>query len=100
VADVRTARPAGALFQRDGKLFRPSQDCLLRYGHAIQINEVIALTPTDYREQTVSRLDPDWLAGGIGTHTINADAGYEVIDNVVRQPRFGRPWIRKATRVR
>jgi hypothetical protein len=95
VSDVRTARPAGALFRRNGRLFRPSQDCLLRYGHAIQINEVITLTEHDYSERTVDRIDPKWLDGGIATHTINGDGQYEVIDNVVWQPRFSWSLLRQ-----
>ena len=33
--DVRSARPAGSLFTEQGKLFRPAQDCSVRYGWAI-----------------------------------------------------------------
>jgi hypothetical protein len=89
VSDVRRARPAGALFREGGKLFRPSQDCLLRYGHAIQINEIVALTPTEYRERPAGRIEPTWLHAGLATHTINHDGTYEVVDNVLPRRRFG-----------
>ena len=51
VSDVRYARPAGALFLRGSKLFRPAQNCALTYGHAISFAEVTSLTPTDYAER-------------------------------------------------
>ena len=37
---VRSCRSAGQLFWRDGRLFRPTQDCSARYGYAIAVNEV------------------------------------------------------------
>ncbi|MEO7998074.1 MAG: hypothetical protein ABI852_11550 [Gemmatimonadaceae bacterium] len=80
VSDVRRARPAGKFFERDGKLIRPSQDCSLSYGGAMQLNEVLVLNKTQYVEQPVSRIDPDWMSGLVGTHTINQDAGLHVLD--------------------
>ena len=39
VSDVRSARPAGRLFRRDGRLVRPSQDSSLRYGYALNFQQ-------------------------------------------------------------
>src|SRR3546814_11943835 len=39
-SDVRHARPAGRLFEHQGRLIRPSQDCADSYGSAIAFNEV------------------------------------------------------------
>src|SRR5690606_24256465 len=51
--DVRSARPAGRLFATDG-LYRPAQDCSVRYGYATAINRIRALSPSEFREETVS----------------------------------------------
>jgi hypothetical protein len=57
--DVRSARPGGALFEFEGRLYRPAQDCSDRYGGALTINRIEVLTPNDFRETTVSRVRPD-----------------------------------------
>ena len=51
VSDVGRARPAGPFVRRDGRLFRPSQDCAAQYGGAVCVNEVLALTETTYEER-------------------------------------------------
>lgn len=57
--DVRSARPAGAPFIREGRLFRPAQDCSVHYGRAVVIHEVLELTPDSFREAAVQRLRPN-----------------------------------------
>ena len=86
VSDVRRSRPAGKLFERDGKLLRPAQDCSLSYGGAMQLNEVLVLNKTHYEERPVSRIDPDWAPGLVGTHTINASEHFETLDGRKRLP--------------
>ncbi len=80
LSDVRRARPAGKLFVENGKLIRPSQDCGKAYGYALNFSEVLALTETEYREQPIARINPDWLTHLLGTHTYNRSANFEVID--------------------
>ena len=80
VSDVRSSRPAGRLFQWNGKWCRPAQDCSRSYGSAIMIQRIDSLTPSAYSETTVSRIDPSWAPNLVGTHTINCDAGMTVID--------------------
>ena len=41
VTDIRTARPGGKIFIQDGKIYRPSQDCSIRYGRALNMNQII-----------------------------------------------------------
>lgn len=79
-SDVRSARPAGRLFYRDGGLYRPSQDCSVRMGGAIVLNRITRLTPEDFKEESVSRIDPTWRKGMIGTHTINATGALTLLD--------------------
>jgi hypothetical protein len=80
VSDARRARCAGRPFRRDGRLYRPAQDCARGYGRAIVFNEVLELGPARYRERPAARLDPTWTPGLNGTHTYNATDGVEVID--------------------
>jgi hypothetical protein len=82
VSDVRRARPAGALFVEGGKLIRPSQDCSLRYGAALVLNEVKTLSETDYWEAPFSRIEPGWHVGSICTHTYNRTDEFEVLDGM------------------
>jgi hypothetical protein len=82
VSDVRRARPAGRVFYEDGKLIRPSQDCSLRYGFAITLNEVEILSETEYREKPCGRIEPDWCPGSICTHTYNRTEEFEVLDGM------------------
>lgn len=56
--DVRSARPAGAAFVHNGKLYRPAQCCVPEYGSAVILHEVLELTPTRFREVPVQRLEP------------------------------------------
>jgi hypothetical protein len=57
--DVRSARPAGMLFNAAGRLFRPGQDCAATYGAGVAIHEVLTLTETDFRESLVTVLRPN-----------------------------------------
>jgi hypothetical protein len=57
--DIRGARPAGSLFDLDGQLHRPGQDCAATYGAAIAIHRVDVLTPDAYEETLVCMLRPD-----------------------------------------
>jgi hypothetical protein len=88
VSDVRCARPAGALFRRDGALVRPGQDCSRGYGHAITLNEVEILTTDEYRERQIGRIDPGVPRSVRAIHSVNADGAFEVIDVNRRLPRF------------
>src|SRR6185436_19157488 len=58
-ADLRSARPAGPLFEHNGALYRPAQDCSRAYGGAIALNRIRVLSATDFVEETVSVLEPD-----------------------------------------
>lgn len=88
-SDVRNSRPAGRLFERGGKLYRPAQDCSRRYGYATVINEVTTLDPDRFEEREVVRINPDWNKRVLGTHTINSAGDLTVIDCFVRSKRFG-----------
>ncbi len=86
-SDVRSARPAGRLFNRDGNLYRPSQDCSVRMGGAIVMNRIVRLTPDDFKEESVARIDPTWRKGILGTHTINTAGKLTVLDGFTYVPK-------------
>ena len=79
---VRSCRSAGHLFWRDGRLFRPTQDCTVRYGYAITVNEITTLTATEFDEHPVARVMPTWAPGLLGTHMWNETSRLQVIDGL------------------
>lgn len=79
--DIRSSRPAGNPFVYDGKLFRPAQDCSIRSGRRIYINEIIALTPTTFVETEFSIINPGHGSKfRDGLHTICVTNGLIVVD--------------------
>ena len=88
VSDVTCARPAGPLFIRDGKIFRPSQDCSRNYGYGFNIQEIQCLTETDYIEKTIAAVKPHWDPRLIATHTYTRTEGIQIIDGCTRRNIF------------
>lgn len=78
--DVRRARPAGKIFEWDGKLIRPSQIGAPKYGYGIQFNEILSLTPTEFKETKIEEILPDWDENLLATHTFNSVGGFTVLD--------------------
>jgi len=72
--DIRGARPAGMLFNLNGRLFRPGQNCAATYGAAVSVHEILTLSETDFQETLVAELRPD-KAGPFphGLHTLVHD---------------------------
>jgi len=78
VSDVRSARPAGRIFRRDGLLIRPSRDSSRGYGYALNFNSIINLTIHDYEEELVEYIEPlkrDFL----GVRTFNSSGDFVVM---------------------
>jgi hypothetical protein len=90
VSDVRSARPAGRLFVRDGSLIRPAQDASGGYGRAVVFNRVEIVAEAEYRETPMGGIGTEWLRGNRGTHTYNFDSRFEVVD--------GRRWLPRPRR--
>ncbi len=82
LSDVRRARPAGRLFRSGADLIRPVQDGMRGYGHSMRLMRVTKLSPSEYEEELVRELPPDWARGVYGNHTLNANAGLTTIDAV------------------
>ncbi len=88
VTDVRIARPAGNIYEKDGKLIRPSQDCARKYGYGFNLNEIEVLTETEYREKRILNVRPDWDRKLTRTHSFNHLPGVTVIDAVIQRSRY------------
>jgi hypothetical protein len=68
------------LFVKDGKLFRPSQDCSQGYGHGVDLNEIEILSETEYCERRILSIRPDWDKKIVATHTFASCGDLTVID--------------------
>lgn len=79
--DIRSARPAGPLFEYEGVLYRPAQDCSRTYGGSISINRIAELTSTAFEEEVVRQVAPfgnhKWKTG---LHTLCAAGEFTIID--------------------
>jgi hypothetical protein len=87
VRDFKGARPAGRIFELGGKLFRPSQDCLICYGHSLRISELVRLDEKHYEERLVTEVNPDWEDRICATHHIDWHDGMVVMDAQRLLPR-------------
>ncbi|MDX2505570.1 MAG: hypothetical protein QNL62_13985 [Gammaproteobacteria bacterium] len=88
VAGVGAARPAGALFEHQGKTYRPSQNSEERYGHGFNINELLRIDEQEYNEKMVVSIKPDWDPKVVATHTFSQANNLSVIDVQVRRSRW------------
>jgi len=95
VSDISASRPAGRIFQSNGKWYRPSQNCAIRYGHSMAINEVLEINETNYSEVKISDISPDWDKKFVGTHTFSFDEGLSVIDALMKRRRRWLPFFKK-----
>ena len=93
-SDVRSARPAGRLYESGGALYRPAQICAPLYGTGISLNRVLRLSPEEYVEREERRILPAHPAGLLGLHTINRAGELSVVDGFTR--RLRRPASRRA----
>jgi hypothetical protein len=80
IVDVRESRPAGAMYVKDGSLWRPVQDCSGGYGAALALVLVTKLDPRSYSQAHAGTMRLPGLPAGRGPHTINWEKGLEVID--------------------
>jgi len=80
VSDESRARCAGKIFVDGGKIYRPSQDCSIRYGRGLNINHITKLNEQEYNEVLLKEIKPDWDPKLKGLHTINSDKDMIIID--------------------
>ncbi|MFD2036367.1 hypothetical protein ACFSKL_16300 [Belliella marina] len=84
VSDVKSSRPAGALFEKNGNWYRPAQDSAKHYGHRIKIQRIVKWSVFEYSEVTEEIIEADWQEGLTGTHTINRSDNFLVMDSFRR----------------
>lgn len=78
--DAQLARNGG-LLREDGELYRVNQEQGFGiYGRAAGINHIVELSPRAYREERVSRIEPQFLPGIFATHHMHANDRYTVFD--------------------
>lgn len=87
--DVAAARPAGAVVVRQGRLWRPVQDCSRGYGKALALARIDRLDPGTYSQTVESRIDPGPVWPGGRLHTLNRSGRLECIDGTTYNPRIG-----------
>ncbi|MFA5973143.1 MAG: hypothetical protein WC780_12390 [Lentimicrobiaceae bacterium] len=88
VSDHKVSRPAGKIFIKDNKIYRPSQDCSGIYGKALNINQIIKLTENEYEEIPVKKIEPNWNKKVKGTHTYNSNDKITVMDVFTERKRI------------
>jgi hypothetical protein len=88
ISNVSQARPAGNFFTYKENLYRPSQNGSRRYGYGMRINQVKELNETNYREEIVDSIFPDWDRSLRSTHTINSVGKLTVIDAEMKRRKF------------
>ncbi len=73
--DLSGSRPAGAIIEYKGELYRPAQDSRFTYGGSMVINKITRLDEQGFEEELFMRLSPGEKSGkkaGIrGMHTLN-----------------------------
>jgi hypothetical protein len=97
LVDRSTARPAGNFVQRNGRLWRPVQDCAAGYGAALALVEVTDLTPNSFSQVVHKVLRPGEFWPGRKLHTLNRSGSLEVIDGSRIQPKptaMASAWMR------
>ena len=84
-SDVRSSRPAGAPYWRNGALYRPAQINAPRHGAGVALNRVLRLSAGEYAERQVERILPS--GDLLGMQTVNRAGALTVIDFLTRRNR-------------
>lgn len=88
VSDESRARCAGNLFVSNGEIYRPSQDCTMRYGRGLNFNRITKITEQEYNEVLAEVIRPGWNNKLKGIHTFNSSGNFKVIDTYKFNRRF------------
>ena len=88
VSDASRARSAGPIFASDNTLYRPSQDCSVRYGYCVRLNRITCLTTAEYAEKEVRTIEPTGSPDLIALHTLSHAPDLFLIDVKRRRWRW------------
>ena len=89
LSNPSSARSAGPIVKRDGRLWRPVQNCSQRYGAALGLAEITHMNEHGYQQIVRSTIGPCREWPGRRLHTLSQAGGFEFIDgsaNVLRWP--------------
>jgi hypothetical protein len=78
--DIGTARPAGRVVERNGRLIRPVQDCRRGYGASLALAEITRLDAECFEQSIIASLEPGKNWPGRRLHTLNRAGRLECID--------------------
>lgn len=80
VIDARAARPAGAVVNRNGALWRPAQDCRIGYGGGLTLCRIDKVSRSGLEQTIMAHVGPPAGAALTGVHTLNLNDRFEIID--------------------
>jgi hypothetical protein len=80
LVDIASARPAGRIIERGGRMLRPAQDCRGGYGRAVTLAEITRLDDDAFGQSILGTLQAGGLWAGRRVHTLNRAGGLECID--------------------
>ena len=82
IDDKSKARMAGKVFEYNGIIWRPSQDCSKTYGGSLNFNIIDNLDAKQYKEHLAKQIEASSFPTRKfdGLHTYNFDDDYEVVD--------------------
>lgn len=84
ISDCKRARPAGKVFEKNGNLYRPSQNSSHKYGYGFNFNRIEQLDEHNYREELVSKVEPNWAEDVTATHTFSNAHNLYIIDAQIK----------------
>jgi hypothetical protein len=98
LVDAGSARPAGNVVERRGRLWRPVQDCRGGYGAALGLAEIVRLDEEDFGQIVRRVLRPGEHWPGRKLHTLNRAGSLETIDGSGYSPKLAAalPALRRA----
>lgn len=82
------ARSAGALFEKDGVIYRPSQNCAGSYGRGLNLNAIIEWNEQTYKEISVAQCIPSGRASLEGMHSISCLGNTIISDGIYTRKRW------------
>lgn len=83
ITNIGAARNAGAIFTKEGKMYRVAQNCLNGYGKNLVINEIKELSVTNYLEKKIEVILPP--KEYVGMHTLNTSNEIQVVDFLLKE---------------
>ncbi len=88
LVDIASARPAGRVENRQGRLLRPVQDGRAGYGAALGVAEILQLDESGFTQHLLHHHAPGARWPGTRLHTLNAGGGLETVDGSRLVPRL------------